>query len=168
VTDYNDFIHDFPARCQDVLEFAYSPAKVRDREVTLLIMTAAAAFLVPFERLRAGTSIEHSAQDRRLYPELARHLDSALGRPFLQSPFHDGDPGSWSVGKIDNPEVSTKFEPLTKQTPAAQVLAIIRNALAHGNLFTISGSGSPIKALLFWLEDRKDGNHLAFLADLKR
>jgi hypothetical protein len=126
MTAYNNFIHDFPARCQDVLELAYGPAKAREREVTLLTMTAAAAFLVPFERLRASTSTEHPAQDRRRYPKLARHLDSALGQPFLESPFHDGGPGSWSVGKIDNPEASTEYKPLTKQTPAAQVLAIIR------------------------------------------
>jgi hypothetical protein len=159
MTDYDDFIHDFPARCRDVLEVAYGPAQAKDREVTLLIMTATAAFLVPFERLRAE---EHPAQNRQLYPELARQLDFALREPFLESPFHDGDPGSWSVGKIDNPEASTQHKPLTNQTPAGQVLAIIRNSLAHGNLFTIGGRDLPIKALLFFSEDRKNGHRVGY------
>jgi hypothetical protein len=159
MTDYNDFVHDFPARCQDVLELAYAPAMAKDREVTLLIMTAAAAFLVPFERLRGGTSTEHPAQDRRLYPELAQHLDVALERPFVESPFRNGGPGSWSAGKNDNLEASTEFKPLTKRTPAAAVLAVIRNALAHGNLFTIGGQNSPIEAVMFVSEDRKHGGY---------
>jgi hypothetical protein len=159
MTDYTDFIHDFPARCRDVLELAYGPAQARDREVTLLIMTATAAFLVPFERLRAG---EHPAQDRQLYPELARQLDSALGKPFLESPFHDGGPRSWATGKIDNPEASTQYKPLTNQTPAGQVLAIIRNSLAHGNLFTIGGRNLPIKALFFFSENRKHGDRVGY------
>jgi hypothetical protein len=162
MTDYTDFIHDFPGRCRDVLELAHGPARAKDREVTLLIMTAAAAFLVPFERLRAGTAAEHPAADRRIHPELARQLDAALARSFLESPFHDGDPASWSVGKIDHPEASTSGEPLTKQIPAGQVLATIRNALAHGNLFTIGGPPSPIEALIFFSEDRRDGKPIGY------
>jgi hypothetical protein len=157
MTDYTDFIRDFPARCGDVLKLAYCPARAQDREVTLLIMTAAAALLVPFERLRPGMAVEHLGADRRTYPDLANQLDAALKQPFLKSPFRRGGPGSWSVGKIDHPEASVSREPLTMQTPASQVLATIRNALAHGNLFTIGGADASIEVLRFFSEDRRDG-----------
>ena len=170
MSNYNDFIVDFPARCQDVLKLAYGPAEAIDREVTLLIMTAAAAFLVPFERLRPGMSTAHPAQDRRQFSKVAQRLDSELGRSFLESPFHDGklgEPGSWSVGRMDSREAPIECKPLTKETRAGQVLAIIRNALAHGNLLTIGSSTigdkpSPIEALIFQAEDRKDGSLVGY------
>jgi hypothetical protein len=160
MSSYNDFVFDFPGRCREVLELAYEPAKARDREVTLLIMTAAAAFLVPFERLRPGTSTDHPAQNRRLFPELAHHLDSALGRPFIESPFHQGKSSSWALGKIKGTEVAPDcYAPLTEETPASQVLGIIRNALAHGNISTTTeyqnGQNPLITALMFFSEDRK-------------
>jgi len=155
MTDYSDQIRDFPTRCGEVLDLFYDQAQAKDREVTLLIMTAAAAFLVPFERLRPGMSTKHPAQDRERFPELARHLDSVLGWPFLGSPFHDAGSASWSVGKMPRPK-RVEFKQLTKETQANQLLAIIRNALAHGNLWTITGTGSDIEALIFWAEDKKD------------
>jgi hypothetical protein len=147
----------FPCAVPRCAQASLWRAQAKDREVTLLIMTAAAAFLVLFERLRAGMAMEHLGRDRQIFPDLARELDAALALPFLESPFHDGGPNSWSAGTIDHPEVSTRGEPLTKQIPASQVLATIRNALAHGNLFTIGGPTLPIEALIFFSEDRRDG-----------
>jgi hypothetical protein len=46
MTDYSDFIRDFPTRCGEVLSIYYDQAQAKSREVTLLIMTATAAFLV--------------------------------------------------------------------------------------------------------------------------
>jgi hypothetical protein len=161
MTVYNDFIYDLSARCGEVLKFAYDLAKANDREVTLLVMTATAAFLVPFERLRGGMTIEHQGGDRKRFPELARHLDSALGRPFLDSPFHDGDSSSWSIGKVPrmDQEAFLDPEPLPRTTPAGQVFGIIRNALAHGNLWTGPPRiGSQIEGLVLWSDDRDKNN----------
>jgi hypothetical protein len=155
MTDYSDFIRDFPTRCGEVLNLYHDRAQAKNREVTLLIMTATAAFLVPFERLRPGMSTMHAARDREKFPELAQHLDSTLGRPFLGSPFHDAGSSSWSVGKTPRPK-PVAFKQLTKEAQVSQVLAIIRNALAHGNLWTIPDVGRDVEALIFWAEDKKD------------
>jgi hypothetical protein len=53
MTDYSDQIRDFPTRCGEVLDLFYDQAQAKDREVTLLIMTAAAAFLVSNDSVRA-------------------------------------------------------------------------------------------------------------------
>jgi hypothetical protein len=164
MSQYKNFIQDFPARCEEVLKHFYKPAETKDREVTLLIMTASAAFLVPFERLRGGMSIEHRAQDRKKFPKLAKHLDSELGKPFLTSRFYEKGSGPWFIGKSEgetpvlNPPMNGRFP---EKTPTGQVLGIIRNALAHGNILTLSDTAdSPIARLLFWAEDRnrKDGD----------
>jgi hypothetical protein len=161
MTDYADFIRDFPLRCGEVLDFFYDQAKAKDREVTLLIMVATAAFLIPFERLRPGTPTEHPARDRERFPDEAKRLDAELGRPFLGSPFCNDIPGSWSVGKKPRP-TPVEFKPLPRETPVSKVLAIIRNALAHGNLWTTPGAGSGIKTLIFWAEDKKDGKVIGY------
>jgi hypothetical protein len=157
MTDYYDFIRDFPARCGEVLDLCYQQAERANREVTLLIMTAAAAF-VPFERLRSGPR-HHPSGDRQRFPKEAQSLDHALGRPFLNSPFHDEGFASWSMGTMPHPKLPFEFKPITRQTPANQVFAIIRNSLAHGNLWTISDACSHIEEIVFWAENR-DGEKL--------
>jgi hypothetical protein len=166
---YNDFIHDFPARCGDVLKIAYDPAKAQSREVTLLIMAATAAFLFPFERLRSG-SVEHQAGDRKKFPELTKHLDSSVNRKFYTSPFYERSSESWLVGRAKSisQESELKFERLPSSVLANEVLAIIRNALAHGNLWTLPGPKfnaaesfalGQIDRIIFWSEDRKNGGY---------
>jgi hypothetical protein len=151
MTDYTDFIRDFPARCGEVLELCYEQSLRSGREVTLLIMTAAAAF-VPYERLHSGRI--HPSLDRRRFPRAAQNLDIALGKPFLKSPFHSEGMGSWSVGRVGTAEPPIDLPPLTDQTPANQVFAIMRNALAHGNLWTKPANNKHIRGLAFLAEDK--------------
>jgi hypothetical protein len=163
MTTYNDFIRDFPDRCGAVLGLAYDLAKDNNREVTLLIMAATAALLLPFERLRGGMLVEHQAKDRERFPELAKRLDSALGKPFLESVFYGAHSGSWSMGTVQSIEEKLKdlqesplaTQPLPPETPASEVLALIRNALAHGNVWTRGGDANQIDGIVFWSENRK-------------
>lgn len=156
MTDYADFIRDFPTRCGEVLELRYEQSLSNGREITLLIMTAAAAFIVPYERLRSADK-EHPSLDRRRFPSAAQNLDIALSKPFRKSPFHSESMGSWSVGRVRTAEPPVDLPPLTNQTQANQVFAIMRNALAHGNLWTRPGNSKHITALAFLAED-KDHN----------
>jgi hypothetical protein len=52
LTAYTDFTRDFPQKCLDVLDAASSGAATNGREITLLLMTASAGLLIPFERLK--------------------------------------------------------------------------------------------------------------------
>jgi hypothetical protein len=133
MTTYNNFINDFPARCCEVLDLAYNPCKAKGREVTLLIMTATAAFLFPFERLRSGMPVKHQARDRDRFPELAKYLDSEVNKKFKISPFFDSSSKSWSMGKAASISQETPLDlnPLPPTILTNEVLAIIRNALAR-------------------------------------
>ena len=115
MTDYADFIRDFPTRCGEVLELCYGQALTNGRKVTLLLMAAAAAF-IPYERLRS--SREHPSRDRQRFQRAAQNLDSALGKPFLKSPFHSESMESWRMALTRDAEPPFDLQPLTYQTPA--------------------------------------------------
>jgi hypothetical protein len=160
MTDYADFIRDFPVRCGEVLELCYENSRSSGREVTLLLMTAAAAF-VPYERLRSSDK-EHPSRDRHRFPRAAKSLDTALGKPFLRSPFHNESMGSWYMGHMLTAGPPLDLLLLADHTPANQVFAIMRNALAHGNLWTRPGNGENIQAVAFFAEDKDCGSVIGY------
>jgi len=143
MSTYRDFIRDFPARCLDVLEYFHPSAQIRDREVTLLIMAATTAFIIPKERL----SQTHLSKDYLEYVELGK--DVSWGRPFLSYNLC-ASPNLWLYGYTQNvqsaPDDWEKFQPISNQC-GSEILSILRNALAHGNIYT---EGRPISSLLFW------------------
>ena len=55
------------------------------KEITLLLMTASAGFIIPFERLRPDRRTEHIAQDRTKFPNVAEKIDKFLGDKFVKS-----------------------------------------------------------------------------------
>lgn len=59
MTAYKNFVQDFPTRCKDVLELAESRTNHQVREVTLLLVVASAAIIVPYERLRKDGQFPH-------------------------------------------------------------------------------------------------------------
>lgn len=157
MSEFRDFIKDFPNRCNDVLKFVFPQALDCDREVTLLLMAAAAAFVIPFERLRSD---DHPTGDPQQYNEVVSTLISILGKPFLGGPFWPKAPASWKIGESDTvsgrpdlwPNFAARSEP-KQNTPASQILAILRNALSHGNLY-ICGSQGQISEIVFVAEKR--------------
>ena len=65
MTAYRDYIVDLPGRCIDILEHFESDAKTQDREMTLLLMAASSAFLIPRER----TQSRHPDSDSAFFEE---------------------------------------------------------------------------------------------------
>jgi hypothetical protein len=55
---------------------------------------------------------------------------------------------------VDAAEPPVDLLPLTDQTQAIQVFAIMRNALAHGNLWTKPGKSKHIRGVVFLSEDK--------------
>jgi len=143
MSNYRDFIRDFPARCLEILEQFHHSAKIRDREVTLLIMAATTALIIPKERL----SETHLSKDRSDFVELGK--DVSWGRPFLSYNLC-ASPDLWLYGRVQNPHSTPddweEFQPIRNQC-GSEILSIFRNALAHGNIYT---EGRPISSLLFW------------------
>jgi hypothetical protein len=153
MSEYQDFVKDFPKRCQELLQLAESPALAMGREVTLMLMVAATAFM-PFERLRPEGRHNHPSKDKERFPEAATELKTLLETPFTASDLFDKDAKSWATGKLksldgtpdDWPELQ-KLKPISKEKKVNYIFKTIRNALAHGNLYT--RGGDEIKSIIF-------------------
>jgi len=146
---YVNFVSDFPTRCQEILADYEPRARFLGRDVTHMLAIAAVGLNIPFERLREDAS--HVSKDRESYQVAKTQLSDLRRRRFLGSDLWGPQPGSWRYGEIPNGEgtvedwkhtcspvchtggrVTGNGGPFTNDT----VLRSLRNALAHGNIFT--------------------------------
>lgn len=146
---YKNFINDFPRRCREVLDFSEKSAHLKRREVTLTLIVASSGFVIPYERLKPM----HPSGDNNTYSNAACDLRKLLDQPFKGSPLWSDSFSSWTGGKLrsisgdpDSWEDLGKRKPFLPEKKVKTVLNIIRNALAHGNIFTFK---NPIEALIF-------------------
>lgn len=154
MTAYKNFVDDFPRRCREILEFAGKPALFRGREVTLALMVASAGLVVPYERLKPdGGEIDHPSGDNKKFSAAADQLRTLLAEPFLSSEVWGTSASTWHFGKLesvtgdpDSWEGLRARQPIEADKTVGSVLRVIRNSLAHGNIFTFK---NPIEAIIF-------------------
>ena len=165
MTAYRNFVQDFPSRCASILESYQADALARDREVTLSLAIASAALVVPFERLRPSAT-DHIASDR------SRSCVKQLGR-VLALPFFSWAGGSWQEHSVAGSQIRGRtveewlplgvLQPVKPERNVDSVLAVLRNALAHGNIFTRCAPNHQIAQLIF-LSKRRDSDHFDLVA----
>lgn len=160
MTAYKNFVEDFPTRCREVLKIAREPALLRGREVTLTLIVASAGLMIPYERLKPdGGEIDHPSGDNRTFSDAAEQLKSLLDHPFLSSKVWGKPSWTWHSGKVKSVEGAPSswvgfkgrrpFDDVKHGEEAKTVkniIGLIRNALAHGNIYTY---GDPIEAIIF-------------------
>lgn len=155
---YENFIQDFPNRCNDLLQECEKKARFIGREVTLMICIASAGFTIPFERIRQ----KHPSENNCRYSEAAKRINELLKKNFLESRLAKGSKGSWHRGPLashsgspDNwPEIGSP-DKIKNNEKVKEILFHLRNALAHGNIYTI---GRRIETIIFLSEtDYKSG-----------
>lgn len=154
MTAYKNFVEDFPHRCREILNFAWKPALFKGREVTLMLMVASAGLVVPYERLKPdGDKFKHLSEDNKRFSAAADQLRTLLEQPFLSSEVWNQSVSTWHYGKLkdvrgdpDSWEGLCKRRPVPVDKTVKNVLRVIRNALAHGNIFTFK---NPIEAIIF-------------------
>ncbi len=160
---YECWVTDFPKRCKELLANLSPCAKAHDREVTLLLAVASVCIAVPLDRMTEESDGRpaHPSGDRGADPNRAKKFDDLLkskvrdlqlwndlGDRFIgccKLKNHEGDPDSWP--ELDNPEC------LGPDKQLKTVLKHVRNALAHGNLYT---QDNPISRIV--LLSRPDHN----------
>jgi hypothetical protein len=151
VTAYQNFIQDYPERCKKLLSQCFKDAERNNLEVTLLLNIATSGLIVPFERL---SNDNHPSEDATRFQDAHDTLIKALEAPFLSSVLHpEESPGSWKSGELKelrgDPDAwgLETLKTLTKKKTSKPIVKILRNALAHGNIFT---RGRPhIETLVF-------------------
>lgn len=155
MSEYADFVSDFPRRCIELLNSGEASSSAKGREVTLLLMVASTSLVIPFERLRLDTDhSSHPFGENKIYSQSSEALSSLLERPFVGSAIGPSSDNTW---KIADPvyDVSgdpsdwlrdCSIKPVGSKKQVRSILKLLRNALAHGNIKT---RGNPIRELIF-------------------
>lgn len=157
---YYNFVQDFPSRCGELLEKFENKTRIIGREVTLMICIATAGFTVPYERMRKN----HSAGDGSRYDKARKQLTDLYNMKFYASALGEDSSHSWHFGNLkdhaggpDNWPEMDQLEPLAQDISTRDILYHLRNALAHGNIFTMGKRN--ITRLVFLSEtDYKSGD----------
>jgi hypothetical protein len=159
------FVTEYPARCLQLLAAVEPKANELDLVGTFAILLATSMLTVPFERLR----IHHP-----LFEDpggLAGALAGMLKRPWCEAAVCAGaSPAEWRFSRImgdpnevggwrdeaDRPSISLEANTIAKRT-SMDVVRVLRNALAHGNIVYLNEDGREIA-----------GARVAFLGFLSR
>jgi hypothetical protein len=149
------FAGDFAKRCEDLLTKFWGPAKVADREVTLLIAVAAAGLVCPLERLWKGAS--QPELDRQKFAIERGRLQTQLGLSMNESAlFTSTNRKAWTGGLLksaeDMPDSWPEYEKrlqLPDKTPLSDLVEWLRHGLAHGNISVHPNRDRQIDELVF-------------------
>ena len=152
-----NFIRDFPVRCGKILTKYQKDAETSGCEVTFMLSIAAAALPIPFERLRKPVGgIKHPSGDKQKYQRADGKFGNLCDQDFLGSDLWDKKPKSWCIGEVAATIVKNEPEMWigdVKQVPSSlkvvDVLKHLRNALAHGNIFTLPDDSDEIQEIIF-------------------
>jgi len=162
MSEYVNLIQDFPQRCTSILETFVKQAKDMDREVTLMLAIVSASLVIPYERLG---DFENPSGDAKKYFQAKSEFANECGNKV----FLDWVPGekskSWKFTELDLNDVNQppaswlrNIQPLPKEGEVGTVgyvLYHLRNAFAHGNIFTLAES-KQIKSLIFLCKRKKN------------
>lgn len=171
---YDDIYNDYPLRCAEVWRELNDAAKAKKRDVTLMLMCAAGGFASPWEhfKIKDGASQDQSrhpafhkydkAKYKRSLGEMNCVLDVAVSESSLFKDLHF-DKCFYAHAKNMNDvrdlvESHQSSGPALSVQPARQIVKLLRNAIAHNNIFAFSGQKSKeISDLGFFGEvvDRK-------------
>jgi hypothetical protein len=154
------FVAEFPARCLTLLESFEADAARHDLLGTFAIMLASSMLTIPLERLRTQHPLHGPNQD------LAAGLRRISGEKWTDvQAFTDASPASWRFARImgDPNEVAAwrderDIRSMTDEANtigrrrADEVLRVLRNALAHGNIVYLNEDGHEVAgARVEWL-----------------
>ena len=144
MAQYENYRDKLAGRCLGILESFEQEAEKQKKEVTLLLMVATSAFVIT----RGRTLHDHPGSDSAFFEEdlsgsKKGELNTTWGKSSLSK-----DTGGWKYGftKEFGKEASCwpSADMNAEENNVSEVLAIIRNALAHGNLYTVD---DPIQFL---------------------
>jgi hypothetical protein len=147
------FVVEYPQRCLDLIEALEPTARQRELVGSFSLLVAAAVFVIPYERMGSQRHPLHkAARDVDLF----RALKTLRKKPFIMAPFWNGEPPNvWRFSRITTNANNTAgwvdeeghhpMRPHAKNSmqdrKADDVLRVIRNALAHGNIVYLNERG---------------------------
>ena len=147
------FVIEYPDRCLTMLKMLESPAREQQLVSSLSLLVASSIFLVPYERMKKA----HPLRDLDDEPELYREIKRIEKQKFVASKkiWADTMPHDWRFSRImtdasdsDNWQDEHDCHPMDSAAENTmyrrcngEVLRVIRNALAHGNVVFLDRDG---------------------------
>lgn len=165
MTAYANFVSDFPKRCQKVLDFYDCSSRKNGHDVTFLLCIATTSICVPYDRLKPPSPVfgPHPSGDRDQFDDAAKKFDDLCEISFLQSPLSSHESSSWKFGSLSSADGGPgSWEELqdatsvSEETTCKDLLEVIRNALAHGNVWTM---GDPISEIVLVSKPKKASSY---------
>jgi hypothetical protein len=158
MANYKNFIQDFPIRCEKILTAYRDCACKNGREVTHMLSIASAAITIPFARLRER---EHPSQDKKKCQQAASKFANLCDKYFLSSSLWGKSTKSWKYGLVKKDDIEREKEywianasSLSNDTKVLEVLSVIRNALAHGSIFTLPNNDDQIENIILFSKEK--------------
>ena len=156
-------------KCLKVINSCERTATQNDCEVTLLLMAASSGVIVPYERLNSNSKFNQPVNDHAHYPDDVEKMQALLKQPFIGSEVWKTENKTWKSGiltclmkaKEEKPTLKDEWphpgdwiEPkdaklMGTTVTVGEVIECMRNALAHGNIYTDPDSANNIKMLVF-------------------
>jgi hypothetical protein len=162
------FAIEYPRRALDLIEMLEASAREKSLLGSFGLLAASAILTIPFERMRTSHFLHNDARDA----DLVKNLKVLEKAAFLEAPFWRSAPddGAWRQSRITNTADEVhgwldeadrdprSEEANTIQTRKAnEVLRVLRNALAHGNIIYLDKNGQEIA-----------GHQMVYMAFLSR
>ncbi len=146
------FIFEYPDRSKQLLEMLEPEARKHNLIGSFSLLVASSIFLIPYERMKKG----HPLKDTQREPQLYQAIRQVESERFLAAAFWpDKQLRDWRFSRIMNSANGTlswqdkdgrhpmhaEAENTIGKRKAGEVLRVIRNALAHGNIVYLDDSG---------------------------
>ena len=147
------FAVEYPERCLRLLNQLEPSARQHELVGSLSILIASSAILIPYERMRSRHPMHHKGRDT----DLSKALKSLEKREFFCKAqfWNDSSPGDWRFSRIMTDPYDTYGwrdeagkHPLAldakntiDERKAGDVLRVVRNAIAHGNIVYLNDNG---------------------------
>jgi hypothetical protein len=167
LSNFKNFVKDFPTRCSKLLESFEGKSRLQGREVTFVLSMAGTGLCIPLQRLRWENQggVVKEREDPTLSDARAQ-FDALMRCRFKGSVLCKEDCEAWSYGRLSSTENDPDFWPeIERSSPLRDesvktVVLHVRNALAHGNLFT---RGEPISQMVFVSKSHCDSDEYCYL-----
>jgi hypothetical protein len=162
------FAIEYPRRALDLIRMLETQARESNLLGSFGLLAASAILTIPFERLRSSHFLHNGARDA----DLAKNLKALEKAAFLEAPFWRSEPdrAAWQQSRVVNAVNDVHgwldqdgIDPRSDKAntigtrKASEVLRVLRNALAHGNIIYLDKNGQEIA-----------GNQMVYMAFLSR
>lgn len=165
--EYKDYITDFSSRAKKVLEEFSKCDPTNDLNVTALLSVATSSFVIPFERLKES----HPFKDKIKFDRIVSRINIELKKNIPDSKLIN-NPSQWMTknlqkDSLEKSDFENGFGAIKAEDKIKSLINTIRNALAHGNIYSCSKSGQSGHIDTLYFISKKSNEENAFFEILE-